>query len=36
MVFKLCPSAARTWRLLPDVIAGVKFINGEKTEKNAA
>ena len=42
MVFKLCESAAKTWRLLngakllPDVIAGVKFINGEKTEKSAA
>ncbi|MDX2198595.1 MAG: hypothetical protein SF069_06435 [Phycisphaerae bacterium] len=42
MVFKPCESAARTWRLLngatllPDVIVGVKFINEEKTEKNAA
>ncbi len=42
MVFKLCESAARSWRmlngatLLPDVIAGVKFINGEKDEKYAA
>jgi len=42
MVFKLCESAARTWRLLngakllPDVIAGVPFINGEKAEKSAA
>ena len=42
MVFKLCESAARHWRLLngatllPEVIAGVKFINGEKAEKNAA
>jgi len=42
MVFKLCQSAATHWRLLngatllPDVIAGVKFINGEKTERNAA
>ena len=42
MVFKLCESAARTWRLLngatllPDVIAGVQFINGEKAEKAAA
>jgi transposase-like protein len=42
MVFKLCESAARTWRLLnganllPDVIAGVRFINGEKAEKDAA
>ena len=42
MVFKLCESAARTWRLLngakllPEVIAGVKFINGEKPEKVAA
>jgi transposase-like protein len=42
MVFKLCESAARTWRLLngatllPDVLAGETFINGEKAEKNAA
>ena len=42
MVFKLCQSAARTWRalngakLLPDVIAGVEFIDGEKPEKTAA
>jgi putative transposase len=42
MVFKLCASAQKTWRLLngatrlPDVIAGVKFINGEKPEKIAA
>jgi len=42
MVFKLCESAARTWRLLNgaklllEVIAGVKFINGEKAEKCAA
>jgi transposase-like protein len=42
MVFKLCESAAKTWRLLngaklmPEVIAGVKFIDGEKPEKNAA
>ena len=42
MVFKLCESAARTWRtlngakLLPDVIAGVQFIDGEKAEQNAA
>jgi transposase-like protein len=42
MVFKLCASAARHWRLLngakwlPDVIAGVVFINGEKAEKDAA
>ena len=42
MVFKLCESAARKWRtlngakLLPEVIAGVKFVNGEKTEKTAA
>ena len=42
MVFKLCESAAKTWRLLngakllPDVIAGVKFVNGEKPEKVAA
>lgn len=42
MVFKLCESAARTWRLLngakllPKVIAGVQVINGEKAEKSAA
>jgi len=42
MVFKLCESAARKWRtlngakLLPDVIADVQFIDGEKPEKNAA
>lgn len=42
MVFKLCQSAEKTWRLLngakllPDVIAGVKFVNGEMTEKSAA
>jgi transposase-like protein len=42
MVFKLCESAARKWRtlngakLLPEVIAGVQFIDGEKAEKNAA
>jgi transposase-like protein len=42
MVFKLCESASRTWRLLngtkllPDVIAGVPFIDGEMAEKYAA
>ena len=42
MVFKLCASAQKTWRplngakRLPDVIAGAKFINGEKTERIAA
>jgi putative transposase len=42
MVFKLCESAARHWRLLngakwlPEVIAGVRFIDGEKPEKDAA
>ena len=42
MVFKLCASAQKTWRplngakLLPDVIAGAKFINGEKAERIAA
>jgi transposase-like protein len=42
MVFKLCESAARHWRLLngakwlPAVIAGVQFIDGEKPEKDAA
>jgi transposase-like protein len=36
MVFKLCQSAARTWRklkgstLLPDVIRGVQFVDGVK------
>ena len=36
MVFKLCQSAAKTWRklkgnnLLPDVIRGVQFVDGEK------
>ncbi len=42
MVFKLCDSAAKHWRLLngatllPDVIAGVKCVIGEKTENAAA
>lgn len=42
MVFKLCESAANPWRLLngatllQEVIAGMKFINGEKAERNAA
>lgn len=42
MVFKLCESAERYWRLLngakwlPDVIAGIQFIDGEKPEKGAA
>ena len=42
MVFKLCESAAHNWRalngatLLPDVIAGVRFVDGEKPEKAAA
>jgi transposase-like protein len=42
LVFKLCESAARHWRLLngakllPHVIADVRFINGEKTRKDAA
>jgi putative transposase len=42
MVFKLCESAARRWRLLngakllPEVVAGVQFIDGEKPEKAAA
>jgi transposase-like protein len=42
MVFKLAESAARRWRslngakLLPDVIAGIRFIDGEKPEKAAA
>ena len=42
MVFKLCESAARRWRtlngakLLPDIIAGVQFQDGERSEKDAA
>ncbi len=42
MVFKLCENAARRWRtlngakLLPDIIAGVQFQDGERTEKDAA
>jgi len=42
MVFKLCESAERHWRslngakLLPEVIAGVEFVNGEKPGKHAA
>ncbi len=42
MVFKLCESAARKWRalngakLMPDVIAGVVFVDGEIPESNAA
>lgn len=42
VVFELCESAARIWRLLngatllPEVIAGAKFVNGEKPERNAA
>ena len=42
MVFKLCQSAARKWRalngakLLPEVIAGIRFVDGEKPEKDAA
>ena len=42
MVFKLCRAAARRWqtlagaKLLPEVIADVKFINGEKPQKSAA
>jgi putative transposase len=42
MVFKLVESAARKWRtlngakLLPDVVAGIRFIDGEKPEKAAA
>lgn len=42
MVFKLCESAGKSWRLLngakllPEVIAGVQFINGEKAERTAA
>ena len=42
MVFKLTESAARKWRtlngakLLPDVIAGVRFVDGMKPEKDAA
>jgi len=42
MVFKLCESAARKWRtlngakLLPEIIAGIQFVDGERAEKNAA
>jgi len=42
MVFKLAESASRKWRalngatLLPEVISGVQFIDGEKIEKDAA
>ncbi|HZZ77636.1 MAG TPA: IS256 family transposase, partial [Gemmataceae bacterium] len=42
MVFKLMESAKKGWRklsgfaLLPDVIQGVKFIDGEKATENAA
>ena len=42
MVFKLMESAARKWRaingakLLPEVIAGVRFVDGERPEKTAA
>ena len=42
MVFKLVESASRKWRalngakLLPDVIAGIRFIDGERPEKAAA
>ena len=42
MVFKLCESASRKWRtlngakLLPDVIAGIRFVDGEHPEKAAA
>ena len=42
MVFKLCESAAGKWRtlngakLLPDVIAGIRFADGERTERSAA
>jgi transposase-like protein len=42
MVFKLAESASRTWRalsgakLLPEVISGVQFVNGEMSEKDAS
>jgi hypothetical protein len=42
MAFKLCESAARKWRtlngakLLADVIAGVRFVDGKQPEKAAA
>jgi len=42
MVFKLCESASRKWRtlngakLLPEVISGTQFVDGEKAEKDAA
>jgi poly(3-hydroxybutyrate) depolymerase len=42
MVFKLMESAAKGWRklngcsLLPDVLRGVKFVDGEKLTESAA
>ena len=42
MAFKLCESVVREWRtldeaeLLPDVMAGTRFIDGEKAEKSVA
>ncbi|MGE0479945.1 MAG: hypothetical protein AB7Q17_05675 [Phycisphaerae bacterium] len=42
MVFTVCKSAARTWRLLtgakllPDVITRMKFVNKEKAAKSGA
>jgi len=42
MVFKLCESASRKWRalnganLLPEVISGIQFVDGERIEKDAA
>jgi hypothetical protein len=42
MVFKLMESAKKGWRklngcsLLPDVIQGVKFVDGEKVTEDAA
>lgn len=42
MVFKLAESASRRWRalngakLLPEVVSGVQFVDGEKVEKDAA
>ncbi len=42
MVFKLMESASKRWRLLngasllPDVIQGVKFVDGVKSTENAA
>ena len=42
MVFKLCQAAEKKWRILngsqiiPDVIQGVRFIDGVRQDKTAA